>query len=256
MSNAWAIGLYAYPARRHEERVFRQFYELALHAFEVGGVPPTYFAADGTGYSGKLTKWGGRTQSKAINTGFADIQVMSLVSNPEESDEPGFDRSASASLSYVESAGELLLCVMMEERLLAFASPEFERLLESFLTLVNWDFGYALCQPVEKKPEFHVLGIDGGDLDQEERRRLNAWYAAAPGERVQRLRDVYPYLLLNSQQLHAPISETQTVEDLASSETASVLTRQNSGALWMWKIQSNHVESLRETLRRGGVLIT
>lgn len=256
MPNAWAIGLYSYSAPHPGAQGFNRFYDSVLAVFQAAGIAPTYFAAEGVGYRGDLTKYGGRTHAKALKTGFADIHVMSLVANPAESDEPGYDDFASASLAYVEETGETLLCLALEERLMAFGGDAFENVLQSLVCLNSWDFGYALSQPIEKKPEFHVLGLDGGVLSQEDRRRLNAWYAALPEERLRKLRDIYPYVVLNAAQLAAPVSGARVLEDVARSESLSTLTSLDGTPLWLWKIPPEAVSDLRDKLVGSGVLIT
>ena len=256
MPNSWAIGLYSYSAPHPEAQGFNRFYETVLTIFETAGITPTYFAAEGVGYNGDLTKFGGRTQAKALKTGFAGINVISLMANPVESDEPGYDNFASASLGHVEETGEILLCLAMEERLLGFGGDTFERVLLSLASLRSWDFGFALSQPIEKKPEFHVLGLDGGGLSQEERRKLNAWYASLPEERLRKIRDIYPYMLLNNAQLTTRISATQTVEDIAKSDSRTVLSRIDETSLWLWKIQQDAVSDIRAKMTDCGALIT
>lgn len=256
MPNAWAIGLYNYSVLHPGAQGFKKFYDSALELFQQAGITPTYFAAEGVGYKGELTKFGGRTHAKALKTDFAGVHVMSLVANPAGSDEPGYDSFASASLGHVGESGETVLCLTMEERIQGFGSEAFERCLHSLTSLAPWDFGYALSQPIEKKPEFHVLGLDGGALTSEDRRRLNSWYASLPEERLSKIRDVYPYLILNNQQLTARISEAQTVEDIARSAPQSVLTQLEGTALWLWKIHPEAVGGLRDQLRCSGVLIT
>ncbi|MEC5398858.1 hypothetical protein [Uliginosibacterium sp. H1] len=256
MPNAWAIGLYSYSASHPGAEGFNRFYDSVLAVFQAAGITPTYFAAEGAGYRGNLTKYGGRTHAKALRTGFSDLHVMSLVANPAESDEPAYDSFASASLAYVKDTGETLLCLALEERLLEFGGSAFENVLQSLVCLNSWDFGYALSQPAEKKPEFHVLGLDGGVVSQEDSRRLNAWYAAPPKERLRKLRDIYPYLVLNAAQLAAPVSGDHVLENVARSESLSTLNSLDGTSLWLWKIPPEAVTNLRAKLVGSGVLIT
>jgi len=256
MPNAWAIGLYSYSAPHPGAQGFTRFYETVLAIFKTAGVTPTYFAAEGVGYKGDLTKYGGRTHAKALKTEFAGIHVISLMANPIESDEPGYDNFASASLAYVEENGEILLCLAMEERLLKFGGTAFERALQSLVSFGAWDFGYAISQPKENKPEFHILGLDGGVLNQEARRKLNAWYASLPEERLRKIRDIYPYMLLNDAQLTAKISATQTVKDIAISDSRSLLSPIDGTSLWLWKVQQDAVSDIRAKMTGSGALIT
>lgn len=256
MPNAWAIALHSYSAPHPGAHGFNRFYDAVLSVFQTAGIRPTYFAAEGVGYKGGLTKFGGRTHTKALKTGFSNIHVFSLVANPAESDKPGYDSFASASLGYVEETGETLLCLTLEERFLAFGGNHFEAALQSLASMGAWDFGYALSQPIEKKPEFHVLGLDGGVLSQEDRRRLNAWYASLPEERLRKLRDIYPYIVLNTVQLAAPVSTTHVLGDVAQAERQSTLAKIDGSHLWLWKISPEAVSDIRKKLVGSGILIS
>lgn len=256
MSNAWALGLYSYAAHHPGAEGFKAFYDAVLTAFSGLGLTPTYFAVEGLGFKGDLTKWGGRIHDKALKSGFSDIHVMSLVANPEDSDEPGYDSFASGSLAYVGENGETLLSLMIEEQYLEFGSKSFEDILASLIALQPWAFGYALCQPIKKKPEFHVLAMDAGELTAEDRRRLNAWYASMPEERLRKPRDVYPYVFLNEVQLAGRVTVSKTLGEFIQSDVRLSLTRCKDSPLWLWKTPSSLVEEVREQLLPSGILIS
>jgi len=256
MQNAFAIGLYSYSLPHPGGEGFQRFYNLVMESFQEVGLTPTYFAAEGTGYRGDFSKFGGRVHSKAVKTEFAGINVMSLVVNPEGSDEPGYDSFVSASLGYVDETGELLLCFSMEERFMAFDGENFLRVFKSLVELLPWDFGYALSQPVEQKPEFHVLGLDGGTLSEEDRCRLNSWYASVPEERIRRVRDIYPYIILNKEQLSTTLSNGETLEKFAQKEQGSVLTCLDGSPLLLWRIKPGAISEIRTKLAGERVLIT
>lgn len=256
MANSWAIGLYSYSCKHSGEHGFKSFYENTLAVFQQARITPTYFAVEGVGYKGDLTRFGGRSHAKALKTEFSGIDVISVVANPKESCEPGYDSFASASLGYTEATGETLLCLAMEERFLEFGGSDFESALVSLVCSGDWDFGYAFSQPIEKKPEFHVLGLDSGVLSQEERRMLNAWYASRPEERLCKIRDIYPYMILNKAQLKMRVSNTQTLEDIARLDLRTELRRISKAPLWLWKIRCDAIMDVREKLIDSGVLIT
>ena len=178
VEKAFAIGLYSYTKPAPGADGFNAFYDLMVSIFQRIGITPTYFAAEGEGYKGSLTKFGGKTHAKALKSGFAGIHMMAVVANPEGSAEPGYDSYVSASFSYIDAIDETLFCLAVEERFLEFAGDMFKSILMSCISLRHWDFGYALSQSIEKKPEFHVLGLDDGKLTVEERARLNKWYGS------------------------------------------------------------------------------
>lgn len=255
IEKTFAIGLYSYTPSTPGPEGFKAFYDLVVSIFNRIGVTPTYFAAEGLGYKGDLTKFEGRAHAKALKSGFANIHVMSLVSNPEGSAEPGYDSYASASLSYVEEVGETLLCLAIEERFLEFGCDAFESILMSCIMLQGWDFGFALSQPSERKPEFHVLGLDDGKLSADEQKRLNKWYVSLPNERLQKIRDVYQFNVVSDAQLDARISSSQTLRDLIREDACSSLCHIEDSNLWLWKVQLNGLVELRYKLENAGLLI-
>lgn len=253
---AFSIGLYSYTTPAPGADGFKAFYDLVTSIFHRIGIAPTYFAAEGASYKGDLSKIDGAVHTKALQSGFSDIHVMSLLANPEGSAEPAYDSFASASLSYVKEIGETLFCLTIEERFLEFGGDIFDRILMSCIGLQHWDFGYALSQVIEKKPEFHVLGLDDGKLTVEDRKRLNKWYASLPEVRLQKIRDVYPVNVLNDRQLHAQVSASQTLEDIIRADSFSSLRRIGDGQLCLWEVQPGGLDDLRNMLAIGSVLIT
>jgi hypothetical protein len=252
----FAIGLYSYTAPTLGAVGFRAFYDLITAIFQRIGITPTYFAAAGLGYKGNLTKFGGKTHAKALKSDFADIHVLSLVANPEGSAEPGYDSFASGSLSYIEEGGETLFCLAIEERLLEFKGDVFMSILTDCIKLQHWDFGYAFSQAIEKKPEFHVMGLDGGALTDEDRRRLIKWYGAPPEVRLQKIRDIYPVNIINDAQLNLRVSVSQTLMDAIRADAYSSLRRVADQPLWLWEVQSGGLDNFRNKLENAGVLIT
>ena len=141
---------------------------------------------------------------------------MSVAANPEGSKQPGYDAFASVGLTYVASVNETMLSMLLDERFAEFGGPQFEKILRSVVALQSWEFGYAVCQPIKKKPLFKVLGLDDGKLAPAEYKLLNAWYALQPRDRIRKLRDVYPFYVVNDQQLNAPVGGGQTLRDSSS----------------------------------------
>lgn len=255
MSNAWAIGLYSYSISGPGNLRLDNFVGVVLSIFESIGIAPTYFGAIGPGYDGDLKRYGGRIHTKASKEGFSGLHAVTLVANPVGSDAPAYDSFASASLSYVAETNASLLCLAMEERLHAFGNDAFERILSSLVSLNSWEFGYVLSQPTEKKPEFHILGLSGGSFNPHERQRLNAWYASEAHERLHKIRDVYPYLVLNRMQLSYGVSANQTLQEYICSKPGGSL-RQIDESLWLWTVQPNAVADIRSDLLKCGALIS
>lgn len=254
--NACALGLYSYSTPNPGADGFKRFYDLFMLIFENIGIKPTYFAADGVGFNGDLTKIGGKAHAKALKENFDGIHVLSLVANPDGSVEPGYDSFASVSLSYVKEMGETLLCFAIDEKYIEFGGKIFETIAKQLAEAMAWDYGFAISQPIEKKPEFHVLGLDGGNINKEERRRLNEWYASLPEDRVKKIRDVYALNFLNAVQLSARVSEGRTLKEFIIDDSDSTLEPLNDGKLWLWRLPEGGLEMVREKIRLSGILIS
>jgi hypothetical protein len=254
MRNQVAIGLYSYESPRPTAEDFKQFYELAISAFKSVDIAPTYISLDGKGYTGKSTKLNGSAHQKAIKSGFVDIHYIGLQANPVDSDEPAYDSYASLGLSYLEPFNETLLVLAIEERFLQLGSNNFEGILASLIAVREWDFGYALSYANKSNPQFHVLGINDGNLSEDEYRSLCIWYAATPQERISKLRDIYPYNILSDKQLELKLSNGLTVREIILRYDGSQLKALGK-RLWLWKVAPEKLREYRDILKKLGGLI-
>jgi hypothetical protein len=85
-----------------------------------------------------------------LHEGFKGIHGLSVASNPEGSEQPGYDAFASVAMTYVGSINETLLCVLLKERFAEFGGPPFLKILTSLVGLRKWDFGYAFANRSRK----------------------------------------------------------------------------------------------------------
>jgi hypothetical protein len=242
---ASAIGLYAYTSPPPGREVFKHFYEVTLAIFDQVGAKPTYIAAEGSGYTGDLTRFDGRVRAKLLKSEFGDVQTLSIVANPADSDAPAYDSFATASISHVPETGETLLSFVVAERFLGFGSSEFGAALRRLMLLYPWETGFAFVEEMRKKPEFHILGLDDGNLAPDEKKRLMRWYASSPAERVRKLRDVYPVNVLNASQVSA-IGEG----------VSGTLEKLEGAGLWLWVTDPQTRENERVRLSQAGLLLS
>lgn len=255
-STACALGLYQYKGEHPAADLFHRFYSTMLSFLHSVGVNPNYIGVDGDGYPDKLQKIGGRVEKKLLDTSFSGVNSLSLVANPDGSDSPAYDAFMSTSVGFVESAQELLLSFVINESFVKLRSPEYDRLLRSQVELCRWDFGYGFSSSVEKQPDFHILGVDNGKLSAEEYKSLSTWYAA-PGEvRTALLRDVYPYNLLNENQLDSQVSDGVTLRQFAQRQPGCALTRLTDDGLHLWQVPDAEVARLRKVLVGSPVLMS
>jgi hypothetical protein len=254
--SASALGLYKYDCDQPQSGLFSRFYSTVLNQLQSWGVKPTYVGAEGTGYSGKLTKVGSRTHDKLVKSDFADVTVLSVAANPPGSEEPSYDSFASASLSYVEVNRELLACVVVNEAFVKLCSPEYDELLRSQVELCRWDFGYGFSSSLERQPDFYILGLDNGKLSADEYKSLSNWYAMPGDVRAALLRDVHPYNLVNDNQLDAQVSDGVTLRQFAQRQPGCALTRLTDDGLYLWQVPDAEVARVRKILVGSPALIS
>jgi hypothetical protein len=253
---ASALGLHEYRDQPPSRETFKQFHALVMETFRLHGITPTYFGAEGEGYPDKYTKISGRAYSKLIKSDFSGICELSLAANPSTSDAPAYDSFAAASLGYVDAMQELLLCMVVNEAFIKIRSGEWEALVGAFTRFHRWDCGYGFSGNVADQPELYIMGMDNGRLSKEDQELLNAWYAAPAEVRVSRLRDVYPYNLLNEQQLHQEIRAGARLKDFIEQQPGCTLTRLTDDGLYQWKISDDTtLDQLRKQLRGLPVMV-
>lgn len=249
-----AVAFIKYDCDKPAGNSFRQFYEMAIQQFDLLGIEPRYISVDGTGFNGKLTKFGGAAHKKLQTCDFRDVEVVSIVSNPSESDEPAYDGFAKASISYTESNRELMIYFVINAKFLQLYSPEFESLVQLASSLESWDFGYGFSARVEKQAEYYILGLDNGELSDEEYEALSAWYSSTPQTRTEKLRDVFPYNFVNEKQLSQTTKQTDSLKSFIESDEHSKLAQLNDG-LMIWKVAPEHMSSTRRVLVEENLII-
>lgn len=249
------LGLHAYDSPQLPGMVFGEFYGRMRARLQGHGVQPTFVAAEGKGYSGKFTKVGGKTERRLVDTGFEGIAVLSLAANPAGSDEPSYDAFASASLVHLPEISEVIACCVMNEAIVPFQTPAFLDWLWDVVGLIRWDYGYGFSDRAKRQPDLFVLGLDSGQLSADEQRALAAWYTAPPQARADRLRDVFPYALVNERQLGRGVGDGRTLRDYIATQKGASLGRSTDYGLQLWTTATDSVAKAREDLRRSGVLV-
>ena len=245
-SNAVVTGLYAYGRLDPGAQFFRRFYELIADQLQKLEIAPTYVAVDGYGFSGKMTKLGGNSHRRLLSADFKNISGLSVIANPPGSDEPAFDHFFYANVGFVESDGELCLCHMINESFETLGSEIFENSLRELVQLFSWDFGFAFVDAVEKRPDFHVLGISTGQLSRDEQHALETWYSATPDQRNELLRSVYSYNILNERHLARQLPNGVSLRHFIEERCQRTLQRIGDNGVYLWKVLD---DSQREQLR-------
>lgn len=247
----WALGLHDYPSSTPEPQIFARFFGIVSDFFRRVNVTPTHIAAEGDGYTGKLTKFGGAATKRLIESEFATVSALSIVVSPKDSKGPSFDRLMSASLTWT-APRELLLCFVSNEAVVPFKGAQFDSLLRALLEWKGWTFGFGLKDRVSRQPDFHVLTIDNGRLTNQEREALTRWYRAKLDDRKSRLRDVYPVNILGCEQT-GRILAGKPLGDVIHSASGS--TVEEVKGFTVWRVSEEALPAIRAQLGAQGLLI-
>ena len=217
---------------------------------------PTYVGIEGDGYPDDYKKCGSRVHQKLVNAGFDGISGLSIVVNPQGSDEPSYDNFATISFGFIESIQEATLCFVVNELFVQFASGAYDDAWKTFLDLNTWDFGYGFSGNVEKQPEFHILGLDNGNLTATEQSELNAWYGALPDQRLDRLRGIYTYNFVSMRQLDNDVINGVTLRQFIEQRQLGEIRLLTDYGLHLWRLDEAEVDQARMQLQESAVLIS
>ncbi len=256
LKTASAFGLHSFGKPAPDGGAFEQFSTTAIALFSEHGIVPSYVGIEGEGYSGDYKKYGGAAHKKLMKSDFDRITVLSIVANPEGSDEPSYDGFATVSFSFVESTQEALLCFVVNESIIPFASDAYDDAWNAFLDLNAWDFGYGFRGEAEKQPDFHILGLDSGNLTEAENAALNAWYGTLPDERLNRLRDIYEYNFVSRHQLYNNVIDGVTLLQFIEQNQFGGMRQLTEHGLHLWKLDESQVCQIRRQLEDSECLIS
>lgn len=240
----WVIGLHDYHGVTEAQELFSAFNELVIDELSVLGLELTYVGIEGEGYSGKATKANGAAYKRLLDSGFTGISVLNFICNPKGSNQPAYDRFLSASLN-ISAHNDNLLTFCVNDGILKFGSEGFQRILKLLANVHDWTTGYAFVDLTSKQPEFHVMGLDDGNLSSDAYERLTKWYCSKREDKIARIRSIYPFNLLNSDQLGHRLSNGQTVQEFAESHETSELVVDGFRGLTLWAVPENEVAELR-----------
>jgi hypothetical protein len=257
-----AIGLYAYGQFVPQASLFARYYSLVVNELLKVGVKPTYIGLRGQGFSGKYSKFDSSTHKRVIDENFEKIEGLSLAANPIGSSAPAYDSFFEGHLSFrrsgfPDSPGQVAdLSFVSNESLLPFASKEFERVLLELVNLRPWDFGMGFSDTVDRHPELHIACLGHDKLSPEETEAGNIWYNTPPEVRVQKLRSIYPYNIVNERQLAQQVETGVSLKQLISELQIGTLEPLEQNGLYLWKVLvESERKSLRDRLRQQSLVV-
>lgn len=258
-----AIGLYAYHQPPPQALLYAHYYSFVLEELTRMGVEPTYFGADGASYPEEYVKYGGQVHKKVVDSNFQDVDGLSFAANPPGSDAPAYDSFFQSEVSYhisgfTDSQGRVVdLSFVINESFLPFGSQEFEQVLKRLINLYPWDFGMGFSDAAARRPELHIGCLGHDKLTPEEEEADNIWYNVPPDTRVQMLRSIYPYNIVNERQLGREVENGVTLKQLIEELPIGTLELMPQEGLYLWKVlDESKRKSLRTQLKEHSLVIS
>jgi hypothetical protein len=215
-------------------------------------IPSHYEICSLNDESASLKEYGTPGYYKRVSGGFGNVDITTLISAPRQTDAPFDDAVMYCAFSHPNGSDEAELTILMREDVWNRALEV--RLIDDFLAISPWDYGYGLLAEKEADPYSHIACIGNGRQGSEESRRLDLWYGSSREDRLARLRDVYSYNFLNDGQLAFKFPDGRTLRDFIKQTPASRL-KGMLGGLSLWEV-TGKTEVIRENLIGTGVLIT
>lgn len=232
------------------------YYAVLQEIFAAYSIVPGYYVIDSISGEGRFKQYGNSAYEARLSKGFADVDMIALASTPPHRKKPGYNWSALCNLTYIEGYGRLGLDLMIDDLRCPFGSDIFETSLEVLGKLKSWDFGWCMSRDRDYGIQFYLSGGGGGDgIDREDSRRIDLWYACyQPEERRQRVRDIFPYNMISQTHLAHRLSDGRSLREFIAVDTDSEL-RPLTDSLWLWKVQQDRTEVVREKLLGRGIVI-
>lgn len=255
MTNATAIGFYRHLSELPSNDEMMSAYEGLEAIVRDLGVEPTYFSAwDGLSRGG-WQKYGGAQNRRALEQRLEGICLVGLAANPTGSSQPAYDSFVQASFGYSEAEEQTFLEVVIHEPYLSIGNAPCDSLVNKLAQFWQWDYGFGLERNAGRSPSTFLGGALSRTETPEEKRRIEAWYACyQPEERRKRVRDIFPYNMVGPEHLAHRLPDGRSLREFIEADADSEL-RPLADNLWLWKVNADRTEAMRDKLRGTGIII-
>lgn len=226
-------------------------------AFDDHSLNLDYYLIDTFFGEARFKRFSTRAYEKRISIGFSEVDIVTFAATPSGCRDPGYNWTSLCSFTYIEGYGRLSVALMIEESSCLFGGGLFLNSVAKLANLRPWHFGWCLSRDRKMGLEPYLTGAGLGEgLNAEDRRRLGLWYDCdQPEEREKKLRDVFPYNVLSLSQLGRLLPDGRCLKDFIKADRSSEL-RQLSPELWLWAVNPDLIETVRQSLIGLGVIVS
>ncbi len=104
------------------------------------------------------------------------------------------------------------MCLAVNSAVCAFDGAAMWPLIERLFSLCDWSYGYGLEDLVERRPDFHVMEGDSGELSAVESAGADAWYRVPEDVRASTLRSWYRLMFLRDSRFSVRLANGQSLD--------------------------------------------
>ena len=255
--NKYSWVLHTADQQDQIEGKIKAWTDIALSYNEKLGQKPTIISIVGDGYSKGIMDFE-KGYKKAANNEFRDIKGMSLYTEGPDDSDFAFYYKILMNISLSDVTG-FTVYIGIE---LGPGGTKEQILNEAVIPmckLVNVSYGYAYVMQPEKGPFSYGKGFihvpSGHPLSDEERMLIYSWtgYKRGIAEGAGKLRDVYQENILSEKQLNLPVDGKQLKDWILSDPSHGTLS--DLAGKPYWKVSSDNLTKVRNTLQQNGVLV-
>lgn len=219
------------------------------------GLPPTYFSADDGKGRGEYKKFGGAFHKRVLDCETRGYRSVGFAANPGEGEAPGYDRIIEGAFGFSPEGQRVSVTLVVNEPYLACGSEVCDTIIGELSGLWQWDYGFGFERSAESRPIGYLLGGGSNLQSPEDARRGQLWYACyQPEERRKRVRDIFPCNMVGPQHLAHRLPDGRSLREFIKADPDSEL-RPLTDSLWLWKVQLDRTEAVREKLLGRGIII-
>jgi hypothetical protein len=262
VTNAIAIGFTRHSKDMPSPADMMHVYGVLEAIMNRLGASPNWFSSDDGIGRGGYKKFGGAFHKRVLENKTAGFRSVGLAASPAGSDAPGYDNFVTADFLFAPEAGTTKLELVAHEPYLRCGTATCDEIVAELAQLWPWDYGFGLERDAATAPGVYLSGAGCNLHSPEDERRTDLWYQSSHDfykgvelpRRLFMVRDIFPYNMVGPEHLAHRLSDGRSLREFIEADADSEL-RPLADNLWLWKVNADRTEVMREKLRGTGIII-
>ena len=232
------------------------YYNAVVQWFSEKDCLPDKLSVNGKGFSGKPTAFK-RTNERLLNTGFQDVESLSIIAMLEDGEYPLTDWKMTATLS-VGKCSYIILGINSANAGLNDSSD----IVQTTAKLMKPCYGIGYYREMEFGPSLYAIGINYGMHDvfsgpeYDKKLKISHWGSVGMNEAVYErglLRDIYPENFLTKPHLSRTVSGIPLKKWIAEHTNRGKLTT-ITDQMTLWSIDDSEIDQVRDSLKDEDII--